>query len=114
VPAPDGRMIPLPGPEVPQDGGPVFALALDEGLLLRVRGLDGIDRLLALDPARGAFVPCTDWIPAGLLDDLELRFWDEVPLDSPDSRARTAMLMPAGGLLLVQAGDTLVALGATP
>jgi hypothetical protein len=99
---------------IPRHVDEVAALALDEGLLLRVRDDDGLDRLLALDPARDAFVPCADWLPAGLLDDLELRFWDEGPVDSPDSPPRTATLLPAGDLLLVQAGDALVALGAAP
>jgi hypothetical protein len=114
----DGRSIACPAAVnrnyFPEDEGELAALALDEGLLLRLQDDDAIDRLFALDPSSGAFVPCTDWIPPGLTDDLELCFWDERRIDPPESAPRTAVLLPAGDLLLVQAGNTLVALGATP
>lgn len=105
------RLVEAPGAgplELPPGAADPAALALDEGLLLRARDPDGVERLWT--SRGGPLAPLV--LPAdvqALVDELELRLWDEAPVESGPRRA---VVLVAGDHVLLQAGDVLVALGA--
>lgn len=114
VERPGAPPLALPPPsaaDLAADPAAVAALVLDEALLVRARDPQGLDALWASrgdEPLTRLALP--DELEP-LLRDLELRFWDEGALEPLDGPARAAVLLPAGDLLLLQAGDALVALG---
>lgn len=96
---------------VPEGAGQVVgATPFDLGVLLRSRRTGEPDRLWAATPHRGEVVPCPVRLAQGDLDTFDLCFWDEHDLVL--ERPRYATIVPAGDLLLVQAGGELIALGA--
>lgn len=104
------RLVEAPGAgplELPPGAADPAGLALDEGLLLRARDPDGVERLWT--SRGGPLAPLV--LPAdvqALVDELELRLWDEAPVESGPRRA---VVLVAGDHVLLQAGDVLVALG---
>lgn len=86
--------------------GAEAALALDDAVLVR-GAVDGRATLAVARAPGGALADAADLLPADVArDELELRFWDE-----PDAaHGSAAVLLPAPGLLVVQAGRDVVAL----